>query len=42
MRQNLIDLKFAINNVADDISHDQLEQLEQVRMNFIRECVDRP
>ena len=42
MRQNLVDLKLAINNVADDISHDQLEQLEQVRMNFIRECVDRP
>lgn len=42
MRQNLIDLKLAINNVADDITHSQLEQLEQVRMNFIRECVDRP
>ena len=42
MRQNIIDLKLAINNVADDISHEQLEKLESARMNMIREFVDRP
>ncbi len=42
MRQNIIDLKLAINDVAGDITHSQLEKLESVRMNLIRECVDRP
>ncbi len=41
MRQNIIDLKHAINDVADDISHEQLEKLESARMNMIREFVDR-
>ena len=42
MRQNIIDLKLAINNVAADITHEQLEKLESARMNMIREYVDRP
>ena len=42
IRQNIIDLKHAINDVADDITHAQLEKLESARMNMIREYVDRP
>jgi PKHD-type hydroxylase len=42
IRQNIIDLKLAINDVADDITHAQLEKLESARINMIREFVDRP
>ncbi len=42
IRQNIIELKLAINDVADDITHAQLEKLESARMNMIREYVDRP
>lgn len=40
MRENIIDFKMAVNAVADDISHDQLQQLESVRINIIREVAD--
>ncbi len=42
IRQNIIELKLAINDVANDVSHEQLEKLESARMNMIREFVDRP
>lgn len=37
MRELIIDMKHAINDVANDITHSQLEKLESVRMNMIRE-----
>lgn len=41
-RNNLIDLKDAIDNVVDDLNIDQLEKLEGALMNMIREMVERP
>lgn len=40
MRELIIDMKHAINNVANDITHSQLEKLESVRMNLIREYAE--
>lgn len=37
MRQHVIDLKHAINEIADDIPEESLKKLESVRVNIIRE-----
>jgi len=40
MRELIIDMKHAINDVANDITHSQLEKLESVRINLIREYAE--
>jgi hypothetical protein len=37
MRQHVIDLKHAINEIVDVIPVDSLEKLEAARLNIIRE-----
>ena len=37
MRQHVIDLKHAINEISNDIPAESLEKLESARVNIIRE-----